>query len=427
MSERLAAAFVTRARLFAQRLLADKGGSVGLMFAFTLPILVGFAGVSVDYASLSAQRTKLQAIADSAALAAARGFRLGNANIQVLNQAATAHASGALAGHNLTATITPLVDLKARSITVTLSSEPPTFVLRYIGVTAAGIKAAATARMIGGAPICVIGLDSAANATVEMDKSAKLEAPNCAVYSNSRKPNGLVARNRASMRAAFICSAGGMISPGPGSFTPAPQIDCPVIPDPLLTRTLPSNGGCLQTGANHKGGVVNLVPGTYCGGASFTAAATVTLAPGIYVFKDGPLVVAGGSSFSGTNVALHFVGTNAELKFEAASSISLTAPRSGSMAGILISEDRASSGNPVHSILSDDARTLLGTIYLPRGRLHVGANKPVADRSAYTIVVASRFTLSEGPTMVLNTNYYGTDIPVPEGVGPLSSKLILSQ
>jgi hypothetical protein len=77
--------------------------------------------------------------------------------------------------------------------------------------------------------------------------------------------------------------------------------------------------------------------------------------------------------------------------------------------------------------MSDDARTLLGTIYLPRGRLHVGANKPVADKSAYTIVVANRFSLSEGPTMVLNTNYGATDIPVPEGVGPLSNKAILAQ
>ena len=139
------------------------------------------------------------------------------------------------------------------------------------------------------------------------------------------------------------------------------------------------------------------------------------------------LVVEGGSSFTGTNVALHFVGRNAELNFKADSRISLTAPRSGTMAGILISEDRNNPKNLLHSIMSDDARTLLGTIYLPSGRFHVGSNKPVADQSAYTIVVADRFTLSEGPTMVLNTNYDGTDIPVPEGVGPLSNKAILSQ
>ncbi len=427
MAERQAPLSLAGFRRLAAKARSDERGGVAILFAFLLPVALGFAGVTADYASLSAYRTKLQAVADASALAAAREFRLGNANINTLNQAASAHAGGSLAAQEITAAITPSVDLRGRSIKVTLSSDVPTFLMKYAGVGATRVEAFATARMVGGAPICVIGLDQNANFTVEMDKSARLEAPGCSVYSNSTKPNGLMAKNSATMRAAFICSAGGRSSPGPGSFTPTPQTDCPVLPDPLLVRSLPVSGGCIANGVNYKGGVINLVPGTYCGGATFTGGAKVSLAPGTYIFKDGPLVVTGGASFTGTHVTLHFVGKNAELKFEAASIISLTAPRSGSMAGILISEDRANAGGLVHSIMSDDARTLLGTIYLPSGRLHVGANKPVADKSAYTIVVANRFSLSEGPTMVLNTNYGATDIPVPEGVGPLSNKAILSQ
>lgn len=406
---------------------ADERGGVAILFAFLLPVALGFAGVTADYASLSAHRTKLQAVADASALAAAREFRLGNANITTLNQAASVHAGGSLAAQEITAAITPSVDVKGRSIKVTLSSDVPTFLMKYAGVGATRVEAFATARMVGGAPICVIGLDERASTTVELEKFAKLKAPGCSIYSNSRHPQGLIARHDASITAAFICSAGGRSSPGRGSFSPTPQTDCPAIPDPLLSRSLPSSGGCLWNNARFNGGVVNLVPGTYCGGARFDRGARVELAPGTYVFKDGPLVVEGGSSFTGTNVALHFVGRNAELNFKANSRISLTAPRSGTMAGILISEDRNNPKNLLHSIMSDDARTLLGTIYLPSGRFHVGSNKPVADQSAYTIVVADRFTLSEGPTMVLNTNYDGTDIPVPEGVGPLSNKAILSQ
>ena len=426
MRNRREQAFAHQGLPFVRRLLADETGAIGLMFALILPMVIAFAGVSVDYASLSAQRTKLQAVADGAALAAAREFRLGNANVQTLNQAVAAHAGGSLAGQDMTATITPTVDLRNRSITVNLSSDVPTLLMRYVGPSASRIEAVATARMVGGAPICVIGLDPAANATVEIEQSAKLEAPGCSVYSNSTKPNGLVARQDATIKAAFICSAGGKSSPGPGSYSPTPQTDCPIIPDPLLSRALPGSGGCMQNNTNYQGGVVYLVPGTYCGGAKFDGGVKVNLAPGTYVFKDGPLVVAGGSSFTGTNVALHFVGKDAALNFTADSSISLTAPRSGSMAGILISEDRNNAGSLLHQIMSNDARTLLGTIYLPRGRLHVGANNPVADKSAYTIVVANRFSLAQGPTMVLNTNYSATDIPVPEGVGPLAAKTVLS-
>jgi Flp pilus assembly protein TadG len=414
----------------ARRLLRDEQGGVALMFVFMLPVLAGLAGAATEYASLSAQRTRMQAVADSAALAGAREFRLGNASITTLNQAVIAHASGSMLEQEIEARIVPQVNLKERSITVTLMSEASTLISSLI-MRPAGINtrltATATARMVGGAPICVVGLNETATSTVALDKNARLEAPDCAVYSNSRKNSGISAKNSAVLKAAFICSAGGKAGAGPGSFSPSPQTDCPVLPDPLAQRSLPVPGPCLRTNFIQKGGAITLIPGTYCGGVTLDSNARVTMTAGTYVFLNGPLVVTGGASLSGVHVALHFSGVGAVLKLEALSSISLAAPRSGQMAGMLITEDRLSPAGQTHEIMSDDAGTLLGTIYLSRGRLHVGANKPVAERSAYTIVVADRFTLSEGPTMVLNTNYSATDIPVPDGVGPGAGKALLSQ
>ena len=147
---------------------------------------------------------------------------------------------------------------------------------------------------------------------------------------------------------------------------------------------------------------------------------------GLYVVKDGPLTVDGDALLYGRNVGLFLTGKGAVLDFRARSSIYLTAPASGPLAGMLVFEDRASPEKQVHDIASNDARMLLGTIYLPRNRLHVAAEAPVADKSAYTIVVARLFTLSAGPTMVLNTDYSATDIPVPQGVGPSTSTLLLN-
>ncbi len=61
--------------------------------------------------------------------------------------------------------------------------------------------------------------------------------------------------------------------------------------------------------------------------------------------------------------------------------MSLTAPKSGDMAGILIAEDRRNPVGNAFEIYSNNARNLLGTIYLPQGRLHVAANNPVSDQS----------------------------------------------
>src|SRR4051812_17893770 len=73
-----------------------------------------------------------------------------------------------------------------------------------------------------------------------------------------------------------------------------------------------------------------------------------------------------------------------------------------------------------YRIVSDNARDLLGTIYLPAGRIIIDANKPVADLSSYTVIVARQVELFDGPNLYLNTNYAGSDVPVPSGVGPIS-------
>lgn len=115
------------------------------------------------------------------------------------------------------------------------------------------------------------------------------------------------------------------------------------------------------------------------------------------------------------------------LRFAADTKIDLTAPKDGVLAGLLVYEDRASPLNQQHQIFSNDAKVLLGTIYIPQGELFVGANRPVAAESAFTIIIARRFVLSAGPTLVINANYSSTTIPVPEGVGPGSTAAFLAQ
>ena len=70
---------------------------------------------------------------------------------------------------------------------------------------------------------------------------------------------------------------------------------------------------------------------------------------------------------------------------------------------------------------------MLGTIYLPAGRLVIDSQRPVADLSAYTVVVAQQINLYEGPNLYLNADYNRSSVPIPKGVGPISGRLIISQ
>ena len=191
---------------------------------------------------------------------------------------------------------------------------------------------------------------------------------------------------------------------------------------------------CTYTNLAISGGAATLTPGVYCGGLHISDGASITLLPGVYVIKDGSFIVDSAATVSGNGVGFYLTATAPvswtkfpNLYFGTDTHISLSAAATGEMAGVLFFEDRTLPKGALHAILSNDARNLLGTIYLSRGFLGVASSTPVADQSAYTIIVANALLLYGGPELVLNTNYSATAIPVPDGVGPKNGGVYLSQ
>ncbi len=63
---------------------------------------------------------------------------------------------------------------------------------------------------------------------------------------------------------------------------------------------------------------------------------------------------------------------------------------------------------------------------MPQGEIIIDALKPIADKSAYTVLVVKQIRLYSGPNLILNTDYSASEVPVPPGVGPYGSKIFLS-
>jgi hypothetical protein len=270
----------------------------------------------------------------------------------------------------------------------------------------------------------VLGLAPKGTA-VDLNADARLTGNNCGVFSNSTGTNSLVAESGVKLRAAIVCSSGGLSVSGTALVDPLPITDCPPVEDPLLKRQPPDVGSCDHHGLVINGETRTLDPGVYCGGLVIDGKSNVTLNPGVYVMKDGGLRVMGNATLSGDGAGFYITGAAQGTLFGLNSHISLSAPTSGPLAGLLIFEDRNMATNLNHRITSDDARTLIGTIYLPKGALLVDAKNPVADKSAYTAIVARIIKLNAGPNLVLNSNYEATDVPVPAGITG-SSQVILS-
>lgn len=398
-------------------------GTVFVKFALLLPLLLGIVLSAMDYAWTMSHRSVLQEAADIAALAGAKELSLSDSKRE--NVAAVVEAMvkryidtnrDTLAKKNASApVVTAAVTDDPLQVEVTVAQKVDAIVGGSLGLEFPDLKIRSVARVVGQPNICVLALDAEEAGALSLESDAHVTGRNCAVYSNSSHANGLRSKESARLTASFICSRGGKLG-DMTNFSPPPITDCPSFEDPLSGRAEPQEGACLETALRVDGGFRSLSPGTYCGGVTVTNGASVTLEPGVFVFKDGPLVVDKLASLEGNGVGLFFKGTDASLWFKNDSEIRLTAPTSGEMAGLLVFESRLQTNDTQHKLYSNNAPLLLGTIYIPKGELLVDASSPIAQDSAYTAIVARAMRLYGGPHLILNTDYDKTNVPVPKGI-----------
>lgn len=391
----------------------DERGGLAVSFALGSTALLMVAGGTIDVGTMVLKRSELQALADSAALAGARQLTVANVTkSQIVSVAEAFVKYHSDSGDGLQTAVRS--DLRSE-VTVRVTEAWRPIFAHLFSDNVTPLAAAATAKVYGTGSVCVLGLDETSTQTITLSNKAILTAKSCNVISNSTDSRSLVVVGDARMTAQNIYTAGGY-SGTTSAFSPAPVEDSSKMDDPLAGRPAPDFAGCDKMNSKFSKGSITLFPGVYCGGLNISGNARVTLKPGNYIIKNGPLAVTARGSITGENVGFYLTGKGSNLLFTMGSSISLTAPKEGALAGLLFYQDPNASGKRVHRIGSDNARLLLGTVYLPNGNLIVDANKPVADQSAYTAIIVRKLVLMAGPNLVLNADYGATEIPAPTGL-----------
>ena len=193
-----------------------------------------------------------------------------------------------------------------------------------------------------------------------------------------------------------------------------------------------------------------LSPGTYCNGLRISKGSTVRFNPGIYIIRNGEFKVDGKSTISGSNVAFVFRGEKSQLNFDHDLSVSLSAPEIGLLSGILFYAEPLPNGKMRNfKIQSKDAQRLIGTVYLPAENLIVGGDSdgdgvcdsletatgvPVPEQclsdigtaSSWTAIITKKLHVTSGATLVINSDYSNSTVPVPDGIGPRSGRIVLT-
>ncbi len=431
------------------RLAHDCAGNVALIFSLAAPVLVGLAGLGMDSASFYNQQSRMQSVADAAALAIAKEMHLYIDDPTTLEESGKIRVETLIGEVGLTDrahTMEVRLDPEGSHAEVEISMVVKSFLPAEVwGENPIVVKA--RAGTYGQERLCILGLQEKSGDTIKADNGALVTAPDCAIQSNSTDPKGLSAKNLSTLISSYTCSSGGYEGL-PIAFVPAPDTDCPVLDDPLASRAPPPVGGCDFLDFEVDKGADTIRPGHYCGGLKIANDADIFAEPGIYVISGGKLEVGNQARLRGDYVSFYFSGDAATLVFKDKAHVELGAPKDGPMAGILFFEDRSAPLGRNFEISSGSVRKLLGTIYLPRGVFKgdgkniVGTVLNVAggvagalgaggvlgvinEASAYTVIVANRLELI-GVNLVINADYAASDVPVPGGLGPDSSNVRLS-
>lgn len=399
----------------------DRTGSAFIPFALMLPVLVSITLSGVDYAWAVLQKQAIQQAADTAAIAGGKELSLSDSRRQNVEAVVEAMVLASI-GHNTRSLVQrtqtpPVVDATITDnplqVEVKVVQPVHTQIGGLLGIDFPPITVKSIARVVGRPNICVLALEPSEIGAIWLVRTAKMTGNGCSIFSNSVSDRGLAVRDGAFLSATAICSAGGIEQQG--IITPAPLVDCPQFADPLASRQPPPDQPCQYGKIEIDSGMHHLSPGVYCEGIEIRGTAEVVFDPGDYIIKSGLFRVRDQAKIAGHGVSF-YLGDSTWLNFGRDTSVSLSATRTGPMAGIIFFASRNQSRIITHTIMSRGAQEMVGTIYMPTNSLVVDGDASVGGDSAYTAIVARRVVLLNGPHLILNSNYSQTDVPVPAGI-----------
>ncbi|MFN7998263.1 MAG: pilus assembly protein TadG-related protein [Bryobacteraceae bacterium] len=291
-------------------------------------------------------------------------------------------------------------------VTFYVTQQVPQMFSAVAGNTTGVIAARATAA-VAPSKDCVYALSRTAPQGLSVGGTASLTS-SCGIYVNSTSSTALSTNGGGDITAPEYDISGGVSTHSP--LVPTPNTGAPPASDPLAGLTTPASAPytCDYKNFTSKNSDVTLTPGVYCGGIN-VGNATYTFNSGNYILVGGGLTTQSTNShIVGNGVMFYNTFGNTDkgnfsyspININANSTVSLTAPNSGTYAGILFFEDRNAPEN-YDSYGGGSTATYQGVIYAKNADITLYGNSSVT--SQYTIIVAN--TISLIGTSGLNNNY----------------------
>jgi Flp pilus assembly protein TadG len=450
------------------RIYGEESGTILTITSLFLVLFISILGFGVDVGHLLFVKRSMQSAADAAALAAALEARACNGTDACSAMQAAAQNALTENGFAATTVLTNCTGTTGAGVTLTVNNPPcaissdpnsgktnyaevmvsqpvPMYFTNLMGLHSVTITTRAEAARGLGGP-CIYALNPTGPAITIL--VGVLVKSRCPIVDESTSADALSCVIGAFLYAPRISVSGGsqsllcLAASQPQTYVPTP-----IPADPLAYLPAPptANDACgtstssPYTGSSSPvnitlGGNVVFNPGVYCGGISITAAllSTIKFNPGTYILKDhvGLLGITQGglnltlsalTSITGTGVTFYNEGTQGSLmvvepvsggSLLSLSDVSLSAPTTGTYAGILFFQAHGSTSTAVFVANLINNSKLEGAVYVPDGDVSYGVS---AISSAYNILVAKDIHLN-----VAVGSVFGNDYSSLPGGSPLS-------
>lgn len=417
----------------------DRRGSMYMLTAFALPVLIGFGGMGIDVAMWYAERRNTQNIADAAAVAAtydnmtggdattmeaaARAEALRNGYVDVPENTFTIVTPSTVPP--VTGTSNPVVDVLVRR-------EVPIYMLGWFLADETKVAASATGGLRNLGTNCVISLHKTAARAVEFVGGTTAHV-GCGVASNSNASDSLYIGGSAELDANPAQAHGDIVVAGGGTLTSTlpPMPYMPEVPDPFGNRVFPgpTNPSCdyptglvvsgtLTIGPSVAGGEVRI-----CGNFSVQPSGNLTMQAGTYFVENGEVLFQG--TVTGTDVTIVLTGSDPSsvgtIDIRASADVNLTAPATGPYFGIVIYQDRIADSSGANKLNGGSDMNLLGAVYVPKKQTEFAGGANV-DGCTVLIATIVKFV---GDSYIENTPSECGTVGLNDSVLPTQQQVVL--
>ena len=364
--------------MYGFKFLSNDDGHIAILTAIVTATVSGAVGVAVLMNQGNFIETQLQISLDAAVLAgtgleygATDSERLKAAQVMFDNQI-IAQSAGVHREFNASGSSGPQFTVTNNRVSGTSRATVENSLGAAIGVTQIEVAVMAKAEKMDSSPVCVVTLNAKNDSSFYVYGNASFDA-DCAVHADSNSSGAaVISGNKSTVTAPMFGVTGGATGSG---WSNDPVTGSDPVGDAYAILPVPVAGSCVATDLKIQSTSIVLNPGTYCGGISVLAGASLTLSPGEYIIKDGQLQLGSGAQVNGENVLIGLIGANSYMKMGSNSSMKLTSPIAGTYKNIQFMSDRdltKSKFNEEWTVMLSGANLEFdGAMYLPEQQLWV--------------------------------------------------------